>query len=297
MKHPSPTPLSVLAALLALLILCLSTPRADAKSKETYWTSVDGVTIWASLTGMQGSTVSLIWSGREYRIPLARLTPESVAKARQLLGTPAAAPVVSSPKIKARTESKPPTTTGEWIPLSLDDSLATATPTGISTDPDAGVLPGKGEIPPPPVTTEPSVENSAQIRLAGRQAIAPAGIPSVIQTSIDAGNRLQDKFYKWGGGRACLEDSGYDCSGSVSYVLIKAGLLRAPLTSSGFVRYGEPGPGRWISVYAQNGHVFMTLCGLRLDTGGHGGYRESGPRWCPNSRGIRGFVVRHPLGF
>jgi hypothetical protein len=63
------------------------------------------------------------------------------------------------------------------------------------------------------------------------------------------------------------------------------------------MRYGEPGPGRWITIYARNGHVFMTLCGLRLDTGGHAGRGESGPRWCPNSRGIRGFVMRHPPGF
>ena len=166
----------------------------------------------------------------------------------------------------------------------------------MSADSDAGVLPEKGEI-PAPGAGRATVEPGAKIRLEGRLAIAPSGVPSLVQTVIDAGNRLQDKFYKWGGGRARLEDSGYDCSGSVSYVLIKSGLLRAPLTSGSFMRYGEPGPGRWVTIYARNGHVFMTVCGLRLDTGGHAGYRESGPRWCPNSRGISGFVMRHPSGF
>ena len=79
-------------------------------------------------------------------------------------------------------------------------------------------------------------------------------------------------------------------------MLIKAGLLRSPLTSGAFTRYGAPGPGRWITIYARNGHVFMSICGLRLDTGGRGGRGESGPRWSTNMRGTSGFVMRHPPG-
>ncbi|MCX6873223.1 MAG: NlpC/P60 family protein [Verrucomicrobia bacterium] len=105
---------------------------------------------------------------------------------------------------------------------------------------------------------------------------------------------MQTKPYKWGGGRGRLEDTGYDCSGSVSYVLIKAGLLRSPATSGAFASYGVPGPGRWITIYARNGHVFMTLCGLRLDTSGHA---ERGPRWCANFRSASGYVMRHPAGY
>jgi len=86
-----------------------------------------------------------------------------------------------------------------------------------------------------------------------------------------------------------LEDSGYDCSGSVSHVLIKAGLLRSPLTSGSFTRYGSSGPGRWITIHARRGHVFMTICG-------HGERGESGPRWCSHMRGTSGFVMRHPPG-
>jgi cell wall-associated NlpC family hydrolase len=217
-----------------------------------------------------------------------------VAKARRLLDLPATRAVAACPKKKLVPK---PLTSAEWIPVPLDESPTPTDSNDVSTDTYVGVLPEKGEIQPPTVPLEPAVESGTKIRLEGRLAIAPAGVPSVIQTAIDAGNRLQDKFYKWGGGRARLEDNGYDCSGSVSYVLIKAGLLRSPLTSGSFMRYGEPGPGRWITIYARNGHVFMTLCGLRLDTGGHAGRGESGPRWCPNSRGIRGFVMRHPPGF
>lgn len=138
---------------------------------------------------------------------------------------------------------------------------------------------------------------SGVIRLEGRLAIAPASVPSPVKLAIVAANRLQTKPYKWGGGHGRSEDSGYDCSGSVSYVLMKAGLLRSPGTSRSLMHYGEPGPGRWITVYARNGHAFMTICGLRLDTGGHAGRGESGPRWCPQGRCPSGFVMRHPPGF
>lgn len=275
---------SLLTMLAAFVLLGISATRAGADSKETYWTSVEGVTIWARAAGVRGATLLLVMRGREYRVPLSRLTPESVAKARRLLDLPAATAKVSCPKSKS---TPGPATTVDWIPVPVVDAP------DVTDDSAAGVLPEKGEIPAPPAPVEPSTK----IKLEGRVAIAPSDVPSLVQTAIEAGNRLQDKFYKWGGGRARLDDNGYDCSGSVSYVLIKSGLLSAPLTSGGFMRYGEPGPGRWITIYARNGHVFMTLCGLRLDTGGHAGYRESGPRWCPNSRGSYGFVMRHPPGF
>lgn len=135
-----------------------------------------------------------------------------------------------------------------------------------------------------------------RIQLDGKLAIAPSGAPSIVRSVIEGANRLRDKPYVWGGGHARIEDRGYDCSGSVSYALIKAGLLRSPLTSRGFLRYGKPGKGRWITIYARNGHVFMTVCGLRFDTGGNNGRGESGPRWRPSPRNTSGFVARHPPG-
>jgi uncharacterized protein YkwD len=145
---------------------------------------------------------------------------------------------------------------------------------------------------PPPPPPPPG-----QARLTGGLVTAPGGIPEAVGQAIAAGNVLQTKSYKYGGGRDTLEDSGYDCSGAVSYVLIKAGLLDAPLTSAAFLTYGEPGPGRWITIHAKAGHVFMTICGVRLDTGGRAGRGASGPRWRSQARSAAGWTVRHPTGF
>lgn len=126
-------------------------------------------------------------------------------------------------------------------------------------------------------------------------AYAPKSSPLAVKRAIAAGNRLQSMPYKWGGGHARLNDSGYDCSGSVSYVLREAGLIKGSIPSKGFFEYGKKGEGDWITVYARKGHVFMTVAGLRLDTGGPGG--ESGPRWKTSTRQGKGHVMRHPKGF
>ncbi len=125
-------------------------------------------------------------------------------------------------------------------------------------------------------------------------AYAPKGAPAAVKKAIAAGNRLQSKPYKWGGGHANFLDSGYDCSGTTSYVLREAGLLKGCLTSKGFFEYGKKGDGKWITVYVRNGHVFMTVAGLRLDTGGGSG--RSGPRWKTATRQGKGHVMRHPSG-
>lgn len=125
-------------------------------------------------------------------------------------------------------------------------------------------------------------------------AYAPKRAPAAVKRAIAAGNRLQGKPYKWGGGHARFEDSGYDCSGSVSYVLREAGLMKGCLHSKAFFKYGKKGEGKWITIYIRNGHVFMTVAGLRLDTGGPG--NESGPSWQPRTRQSKGHVVRHPNG-
>jgi cell wall-associated NlpC family hydrolase len=110
---------------------------------------------------------------------------------------------------------------------------------------------------------------------------------------IAAGNEIATKPYKWGGGHGAWKDSGYDCSGSVSFALAGAGLLDRPLDSSGLMRWGAPGPGRYISIYANAGHVFMVVAGLRFDTSG----AQGGTRWQPASgRSYNGFTVRHPPG-
>jgi hypothetical protein len=130
----------------------------------------------------------------------------------------------------------------------------------------------------------------------GRYAAAPYGLPIAVARAVAAANELQGKPYVWGGGHRYLKDRGYDCSGAVSYVLHKAGLLRGPLTSKGFRNYGAPGPGRFISIYVSGDHVFLSICGLRFDTSDYGSNRGDGPKWRPTARRFPGFEIRHIPG-
>jgi peptidoglycan hydrolase-like protein with peptidoglycan-binding domain len=114
-----------------------------------------------------------------------------------------------------------------------------------------------------------------------------------IHRLVRAANRIAGAPYKYGGGHGTYHDSGYDCSGSVSYALHFAGLLRTPLDSSGFMSYGVPGRGRHVTIYANSGHAFMTVDGRRFDTSA---IRETGSRWTRTPRSSSGYVVRHPLG-
>lgn len=128
----------------------------------------------------------------------------------------------------------------------------------------------------------------------GGLARAPRNAPEAVRRVIAGGNSIADFPYVWGGGHASFKDSGYDCSGSVSYALAAAGLLKAPMASGPFMKYGEPGRGKWITIYAHPGHMFMVVGGLRFDTSGRSG--ERGSRWQTAPRSVSGFVVRHPPG-
>ena len=137
-------------------------------------------------------------------------------------------------------------------------------------------------------------------------AAAPADAPPQVKAAIFAANKLQDKPYKYGGGHAKVDDSGYDCSGTVSYALLAAKALKGPLDSSSFMRWGLKGKGTWITVYTNPGHAFAVIAGLRLDTSAYAvpsrvsrrypAATQKGPRWRPTSRPARGYRVRHPLG-
>ncbi|HEX8065891.1 MAG TPA: hypothetical protein VF520_05135 [Thermoleophilaceae bacterium] len=158
------------------------------------------------------------------------------------------------------------------------------------------LLGGGAEQPPAPAAPagpRPVVHGSLAAVGTGGIAFAPSRAPRSVKLAVWAANRLRHKPYKWGGGHGRWSDSGYDCSGSVSYVLHAAGLLGTPLDSRGFMRWGARGPGKWISIYANRGHVFMVVAGLRFDTSGAG---DSGPRWRPYARSAAGFTVRHPGG-
>src|SRR5215203_3525752 len=126
-------------------------------------------------------------------------------------------------------------------------------------------------------------------------AIAPSSAPDRVKEAIAAGNRIAGAPYRYGGGHRSFNDSGYDCSGSASFVLHAAGLLNSPMPSSGCRRYGESGPGKWISIYARREHTFLVVAGLRFDTG-YGPTRGAGPRWTDRDRTTTASVVRHPRG-
>src|SRR6266487_1711341 len=127
-------------------------------------------------------------------------------------------------------------------------------------------------------------------------AYAPSHAPDNIKNAIWAVNTLRRKPYVWGGGHGSFDDYGYDCSGAVSFALHHAGLLGAPLPSSDFLRYGERGRGKWITIYARPGHTFAIIAGLRLDTTDVRYGTDVGPRWHTDFRDIRGFDARHPFG-
>ena len=119
------------------------------------------------------------------------------------------------------------------------------------------------------------------------------GGSGVVARVVRAANRIQSKPYKYGGGHGRWNDTGYDCSGSVSYALHGGGLLSSALTSSGFMRWGAPGKGRRITIYASPSHVYMVIDGRRFDTTGRD---ETGTRWQASQRSSAGYVVRHPPG-
>jgi hypothetical protein len=129
-------------------------------------------------------------------------------------------------------------------------------------------------------------------------AVAPVSAPARVADIIRAGNAVAHKPYVYGGGHGRLADevftdSAYDCSGSVSYALAAARLVDSPMDSTALARYGEPGPGHWVTIYANAGHAWMTVAGLRFDTSGRS---ERGSRWQIARRGASGFTVRHPAG-
>jgi cell wall-associated NlpC family hydrolase len=134
---------------------------------------------------------------------------------------------------------------------------------------------------------------STAILLSGI-ALAPPDAPEAVQKVINQANTIVGRPYVWGGGHASFYSYGYDCSGSVSYALFGGGLIPEPLTSGSLEGWGEPGPGKWITVYANAEHTFMEIDGLRWDTVGDA--RGTGPRWHLEPTDTEGFVARHPPG-
>ncbi len=176
---------------------------------------------------------------------------------------------------------------------------------GKVTPPDAVVLEEAAERGPdgeeePPGSDEDTTPDQEEV--AGSEAtlnddglaVAPADAPQEVKDAIEAGNEIAEKPYKYGGGHGKLKDSGYDCSGSISYALRKAGLMEGSMPSGAMMSFGDSGRGEWITLYANSGHAYMIIAGLRFDTSAR---KRSGTRWSATGRSARGYTARHPDGF
>jgi hypothetical protein len=155
---------------------------------------------------------------------------------------------------------------------------------------------GAEEDEPAQVSPAGQIVKGSRALLRGGIAYAPSRAPQSVKNAIWAANSLRRKPYIWGGGHGGFYDRGYDCSGTVSFALHGAGAIASPLPSSDFMRYGERGRGRWVTIYARPGHTFAVIAGLRLDTTDFQNGGNTGPRWHADLRETRGYVARHPAG-
>jgi hypothetical protein len=150
--------------------------------------------------------------------------------------------------------------------------------------------------------SDPAFQPAPKGKIVNGIAIPPIGAPPEVVAAINAANEISRKPYIYGGGHKSFISRGYDCSGAVSYALHGAGLVDSPLDSSDFMKWGDRGAGKWITVYTNPGHAFVVIAGLRFDTGyrdrmakAHGAAPGSGPRW-GGPRSTRGYHARHLFG-
>ena len=145
---------------------------------------------------------------------------------------------------------------------------------------------------------DPQFQPPKRAKIRNGKAIAPRGAPKAVRRAIKAANRIAKMPYRYGGGHGSFEDTGYDCSGSISYALHGGGLLDTPLDSSSFAGFGVAGKGKWITVYTNPGHAFVMIAGLRFDTGynGRGRVGRNNSRWSKKKRPTGGYTKRHPAG-
>lgn len=196
------------------------------------------------------------------------------------------------------------------LPATTDATTTAPTaPAATHVAPAFRALPGQPVLAPLSPGPRPSLAGVLQAR---ERALRVAGLRTIrlrrlreehaaalrdrmaLRRMVRAGDHIATRPYVWGGGHGAFTASGYDCSGSVSYVLHGAGLLDHPLDSGALAGYGEPGPGRHVTIYANGGHVYMTIDGRRFDTSAMS--QTGGTRWSKDLRSSGGYTVRHPAG-
>jgi hypothetical protein len=166
-------------------------------------------------------------------------------------------------------------------------ALALTVPSGASAACSTGGL--------TPATVNECAPTAKARLLRDGELIPPASAPPRVKAVIAAANKIRTKPYIWGGGHVRWWDRGYDCSGSVSFALHGGGFLNSPLPSGPMESWGLPGKGRWITIYANAGHAYAEIAGVRWDTAGDAS--GTGPRWHTELLDNRGFVARHPAGY
>jgi cell wall-associated NlpC family hydrolase len=179
---------------------------------------------------------------------------------------------------------------GEVVPYVAPGTTTTTAPGTVSTG-------GASPIGVSASTKPQLLVPGSRARWIGGIAAAPMNAPAAVQQIIWAGDQIIGLPYIYGGGHQSFTSAGYDCSGTVSFALHGAGLLSSPRDSSEFEHWGSHGIGRWVSIFSNPGHAYMTVAGLRLDTSAADDpSNQQGPRWRPLRTGNEGYVVRHPLG-
>jgi hypothetical protein len=226
-----------------------------------------GVAGCGSAASQPGSGSTQTSAAQSDGIPTFHPHPQAVAPVSSS-GSAAAAAAAGDGGVSVQT----PDSGGLRRPASLSEVKQQLSQSGLSADQDTATLTPQG------------------------LAIAPLDAPPEVQEAIDAGNEIAHLPYRFGGGHGTFIDTAYDCSGSLSFIFAAAGLLNTTMTSGEFAHWGDAGQGRWITVFANDGHTFAYIAGLRFDTVA---LAQGGSRWsnrAADESDLHSFVIRHPAG-
>ena len=204
--------------------------------------------------------------------------------------------MTSAPAASASAGGAATVPNGTGAPSATGTSSPTDAPSPSTTTPNSG---GAGMSAQPALPFPRPTVPGFTAKIIHGIAYAPANAPLAVQEAIWAGDRIRLKPYRVGGGHGKWNDTAYDCSGSVSYVLHAAGLLKISEDSGQMMSWDVSGIGQWMTVYTNPGHAFIEIAGIRLDTSAEQDPNPpsgSGPRWRPLMTSTAGYVARHPLG-